>query len=129
MSGLVAIKYRSDPIMLRYSFWSTCLPSSSALRAVVVLIGVAMALESSILNFLTMSLVYLTWCMNVPSFDCLFWRPRKKCNSPLMLISNSLLMSSANLATKELDEPPKTISTMYTYTSRISLPCLRRNKV
>jgi hypothetical protein len=25
-----------------------------------------------------------------------------------MLISNSLLMSSANLATRELDEPPKT---------------------
>jgi hypothetical protein len=31
-----------------------------------------------------------------------------------MLISNSLLMSFANLATKELDEPPKTISPMYT---------------
>jgi hypothetical protein len=25
-----------------------------------------MALESSILNFLTMSLVYLAWCTNVP---------------------------------------------------------------
>jgi hypothetical protein len=38
-------------------------------------------------------------------------------------------MSSANLATRELDEPPKTISSTYTCTIRISLPCLRRNKV
>jgi hypothetical protein len=44
MSGLVTVKYRSDPIMLRYSFRSTCSPSSSASRAVVVLIGVSMVL-------------------------------------------------------------------------------------
>jgi hypothetical protein len=74
---------------------------------VVVLIGVVMALESSILNILTMSLVYLAQCTNVPSFDCLIWRPWKNCNSPIMLISNSLAMSSSNLGTKELDEPPK----------------------
>jgi hypothetical protein len=129
MSGLVAVKYRSDLIMLRYSFWSTCSPSLSASRVVVVLIGVAMALESSILNILTMSLVYLAWCTNVPSLDCLIWRPRKNYNSPIMLIENSLLMSSANLATRELDEPPKTISFTYTCTIRISLPYLRRNKV
>jgi hypothetical protein len=46
-----------------------------------------------------------------------------------MLISNSLLMSSTNLATRELSEPPKAISSTYTYTIKISLPCLRRNKV
>jgi hypothetical protein len=46
-----------------------------------------------------------------------------------MLISNSLLISSANLATRELDEPPKTISSTYTYTIRISLPCLSGNNV
>jgi hypothetical protein len=40
----------------------------------------------------------------------------------IMLISNSLLMSSANLATKELDEPPKTISSTYIFTIKISLP-------
>jgi hypothetical protein len=45
-----------------------------------------------------------------------------------MLISNSLHISSANLGTRELDEPPKTISSTYTCTIRISLPCLRRNK-
>jgi hypothetical protein len=129
MSGLVAVMYRSDLIMLRYSFWSTSSPSSTTSRAVVALIGIAMALESSILNFPTMSLVYFAWCTKVPSFDCLIWRVRKNCNSPIMLISNSLLMRSANLATKELDESPKTISSTYTYTIRISLPCLWRNKV
>jgi hypothetical protein len=72
----------------------------------VVFIGVTIALESSILNFRTMSLVYLAWCTNVPSFDCLISSLRKNCNSPIMLISNSLLISSANLATRELDEPP-----------------------
>jgi hypothetical protein len=46
-----------------------------------------------------------------------------------MLISNSLLISSATLATRELDEPPKTISCTYTCTIRISLPCLSKNKV
>jgi hypothetical protein len=46
-----------------------------------------------------------------------------------MLISNSLLISSANLATRELDEPPKTISSTYTCTIRISLHCLSKNKV
>jgi hypothetical protein len=40
MSGLVAVKYKRESIMLRYSFWSTGSPSSSASSAVVVLIGV-----------------------------------------------------------------------------------------
>jgi hypothetical protein len=77
-----------------------------------------MALESSILNFLTLYLVYLAWCTNVPSFDYLICSPRKNCISPIILISNSLLMSY--LATRELDEPPKTISSTYTCTIRIS---------
>jgi hypothetical protein len=46
-----------------------------------------------------------------------------------MLISNSLLISSANLAKRELDEPPKTISSTYTCTITISMPCLSKNKV
>jgi hypothetical protein len=46
-----------------------------------------------------------------------------------MLISNSLLISSANLATRELDEPLKTISSTYTCTIKISLPYLNKFKV
>jgi hypothetical protein len=50
MSDLVAVKYKREPIMLRYSFWSTSSPSSSASSAVVVLICVDRGFESSILN-------------------------------------------------------------------------------
>jgi hypothetical protein len=59
MSGVVSIKYKREPIMLWYSFWSTGSPSSTALSAVVVLIGIDRGFESSILNFLRMSFVYL----------------------------------------------------------------------
>jgi hypothetical protein len=113
-SGLVAVKYKREPIMLRYSFWSTGSPSSSASSAVVVLIGVGRGFESSILNFLRMFFVYLAWCIKVPSFACLIWSPRMNYNSPIIDISNSLLISFANLATKEWDKSPKTISSTYT---------------
>jgi hypothetical protein len=59
MSSLVTVKYKREPIMLRYSFWSTASPSSSASSAVVVLIDVNRGFKSSILNFLRMSFVYL----------------------------------------------------------------------
>jgi hypothetical protein len=59
MSGLVAVKYRREPIMIWYFFWSTGSPSSSASSAVVVLIDVDRDFESAILNFLRMFFVYL----------------------------------------------------------------------
>jgi hypothetical protein len=59
MSSLVAVKYKREPIILRYSFWSMGSPSSSTSSVVVVLIGVDRGFESSILNFLRMSFVYL----------------------------------------------------------------------
>jgi hypothetical protein len=59
MSGLVDVKYKREPVMLRYSLWSKGSPSSSALSVVVVLIGVDRGFKSSILNFMRMSFVYL----------------------------------------------------------------------
>jgi hypothetical protein len=59
MSGLVAVKYKREPIMLWYSFWSTGSPSSFVSSIVVILIGVDRGFKSSILNFLRMSFVYL----------------------------------------------------------------------
>jgi hypothetical protein len=114
MSSLVAVKYNREPIMLWYSFWSTGSLSSSASIVVVILISVDRGFESSISNFLRMSFVYLALCTKVPSFACLICILRKNCNSPNIDISNSLLMSSANLTTKERDEPPETISSTYT---------------
>jgi hypothetical protein len=46
MSFLVAVKYKRELIMLRYSFWSKGSPSSSASSAIVVLIGVDRGFES-----------------------------------------------------------------------------------
>jgi hypothetical protein len=59
MSGLVPVKYKREPIMLRYSFWSTGSTSSSESSVVVVVIRVDRVFESSILNFLRTSFVYL----------------------------------------------------------------------
>jgi hypothetical protein len=59
MSDLVAGKYKRETIMLRYSFWPMGSPYLSMLSAVVVLIGVDRGFESSILNFLRTSFVYL----------------------------------------------------------------------
>jgi hypothetical protein len=59
MSSLVAVKYKMESIILRYSFWSMGSPSSSSSSAVVILIGVDRGFEKSILNFLRMSFVYL----------------------------------------------------------------------
>jgi hypothetical protein len=59
MSGLIAIKYKREPIMLRFSFWSTSSPSSSTSSVVIILIGIDKSFESSIMNFLRMSFVYL----------------------------------------------------------------------
>jgi hypothetical protein len=59
MSGLVTVKYKREPIMLQYSLWSTSSPSSSTSSVVVILISVDRGFESSILNFLRMSFVYL----------------------------------------------------------------------
>jgi hypothetical protein len=58
MSILVAVKYKRETIMLRY-FWFMGSSSSSTSSVVVVLIGVDRGFESSILNFLRMSFVYL----------------------------------------------------------------------
>jgi hypothetical protein len=58
--------------------------------------------------------VYLSWCTNIPSLACLIWSPRKNCNSLIIDISNYLLVYFENLATKEWEELPKTISSTYT---------------
>jgi hypothetical protein len=59
MSVLVTIKYKREPIMLQYSFWSTGSPSSCASSVVVVLIVVDRGFEPSIFNIFRMSFVYL----------------------------------------------------------------------
>jgi hypothetical protein len=45
-----------------------------------------------------------------PVLSLLDLQPKKKFSSPVMLISNSLLIRSENLDTRALEEPPKMIS-------------------
>jgi hypothetical protein len=45
MSGLITVMYKREPIMLRYSFWTTGSSSSSTSSAEVVLIGVERGFE------------------------------------------------------------------------------------
>jgi hypothetical protein len=59
MSVLIAVKYKREPVMLRYSFWFMGFPSSSASNAVVELISVDKGFELPIFNFLRMSIIYL----------------------------------------------------------------------
>jgi hypothetical protein len=59
MSGLIAVNYKRESIMRRYSLRFMGSPSSSTSIAVVVLIGVDRAFKSPNLNFLRMSFVYL----------------------------------------------------------------------
>jgi hypothetical protein len=82
--------------MLQYSLWSTCSPSSSASRAVVVLICVVIALESSILNFRTMSLVLRLNQETVYDFILLFMPPCGPHLTPLATgsLERSLLVFS-----------------------------------
>jgi hypothetical protein len=60
MSGIVAVRYRREPIMLLYSLYSTTSPSSSGASDIAVLIGVDTGLSYAMLNFFIRSFVYLT---------------------------------------------------------------------
>jgi hypothetical protein len=67
----VAVRNISDPIMLRYFFWSTSSPSASSSSMVFVLIGVGCGEASAISNFRSKSLVYLLWWTKEPCGVCL----------------------------------------------------------
>jgi hypothetical protein len=87
----VAVRYRREAIMLMYSLWSTALPSSSRSSEIVELIRVDTGLSSAMLNFFIRSFVYLAWCTKVHCFVCFTRIHKKKVNSPIMDIWNSLL--------------------------------------
>ena len=118
MSGLVAVKYRKEPIMPLYIVESMDLPFSSLSSSMDELVGVFIVLVSSMLNLLRRSLIYFVWLMKVPFFSCL--SPRKKLSSPIMLISNSLCVHLENSSQRETLVAPKIISSTYIWTKSIS---------
>ena len=52
---------------------------------------------------LSKSLVYFSWLMKMSSLSCLIWRPRKKLNSPILFISNSLGIHLENSFRKKVE--------------------------
>lgn len=83
----------------------------------------------SISNLLSNSWMYLYWCIMVPFFVCLTWSPRKEFNYPIILISNSLPISSSNSLHMDSFVAPKIMSSSYTYTISRFLPLFNRNNV
>ena len=117
-------KVRRDPIMEWYNFWSMSFPPWSRSRCPLVGIGVLMGLALSMSNFFNMSLVYLVWLMNMPSFSCLIWNLWKNFNSPIMDISNLFIMILLNSSQKVWLVLPNIMSSTYIWHTNISLPTL-----
>lgn len=82
--------------MLLYSLWFTNVPSLSLSSLHVVLMGIFHFLTLSNTNFLMSSTAYLNRLIKIPSLGCWIWSQRNKFNSPILFISNSLLMCSVN---------------------------------
>jgi hypothetical protein len=88
ISGLLTVKYKSDPIILQYLMMSIFLPFSSISSLIDVSMGLSTYLTCSIQNIFSRSLMYLLWLTKMSSLFCLTCNPRKKFNSLIMLISN-----------------------------------------
>jgi hypothetical protein len=54
----VVVRYRREPILLMYSFWSMASPFSTRSSVVAVLIRVDMGLSSAMLNLFIKSFIY-----------------------------------------------------------------------
>jgi hypothetical protein len=68
--------------------------------------------------------VYLVWLMNVPSFICLIWNPRKNFSSPIMDISNLLVIVLLNSSQYTWLVLPNIMSSTYIWHTNISFPTL-----
>ena len=92
ISGLDAHKYNKEPIMKRYTFWSKSIAFSSVHRWPFVGIRILTPLQSCLSNFLSTSLSYFSWDMNMPLRCWRIWRPKKNFNSPIIDIWYSSLI-------------------------------------
>ena len=115
--------------MERYTFWSAAFPSSLRSRCPCVDIGVLMGLASSMLNFFSISLVYLVLLMKVPSLSCLIWNPRKKVNSPIIDISNLFVIILLKFSHQVWLVEPNMMSSTYIWHTNISSLTLRVKSV
>ena len=118
---MLSIKYKREPIIPQYFVMLIFLPFSSISSFVDVFIGVSASFTCSIPNLFSKSLMYLSWLMRMPSFIFLIYNPRKKFNSPIILISNSSCMHFVKSIHRDSLIAPKIISLTYICTINISL--------
>src|ERR1700732_3453335 len=117
ISGRLAVKYNSDPIMHLYLEISTFLPFSSLSNLVVGLIGTLQIFASDMSKRLSSSLTYFDWEIKVPPGDCSICNPKKNLSSPIKLISNSFCIRVEKSLHIDAFVEPKIISSTYICTS------------
>lgn len=91
--NLDIVTYKKLPTIDWYKVLSTGVDSTSLLNLHLVIIGVALGLQSSILNLLNISFTYLCCEIKIPLFVWTIYNPEKKDNSPNIDISNSYFIA------------------------------------
>ena len=114
-SGREVVTYRRIPIIDLYNLWSTSFDESSKINLQHVTIGVRTGLQSSILNFLSISLMYLVWYINIHLSCWDIWSPKKYVSSPSRHISNSLCIFVEFFLLNLSSLLPKIISSTYIF--------------
>jgi hypothetical protein len=74
-------------------------------------------------------LMYLSWLIKILSFVCLIFNPRKKFNSPIILILNPSYMHFANSLQIDALVTLNILSSIYICTINMSLPFLFMKRV
>ena len=104
-------------------------PFSSLSNLQVGLMRVLNALLDSIPNFFMISLIYLVWFMNIPSFSYLICNSRKKVSSSIIRISIFSCINLVNSSHNECLVAPKIMSSTYIYTTNNFLSFFFKNNV
>ena len=118
MSGLLAVRCSKLPMMLLYKVGLTSISEGSRLSLVDEFIGVEACFLESSPNFLTRFLAYCSCEMNMPSFLCLTWRPKKNVSYPTILISISFFIYSKNSIARASMVALNAMSSTYTWATR-----------
>lgn len=100
--GLDVATYSRLPTIDFYRVWLDFRGLPSLLSLQLVIMGILTGLQSFILNFLSVSFMYLLKEMNMPLPDWEIYRLIKNDSSPSMDVSNSFFISSSNFWLKLL---------------------------
>lgn len=114
--SIIRLRYRKESINHSYIVESTWELSSFMFRIDPGCMSVLISFKSSILYFLSKSLMYIVWRMYVLSFSWRIFIPRNNFNSPITVIPNSCCIRLDNFLHKDSLVPPTIISSTYNWT-------------